>query len=501
MADDPSDISPDCTPRALADYRRRLLAENGLDGPHLSLHVDVRDRLYLEARQKGTFQGRMPDEEALDPIGLPQTLAFAEAYFDRRASCDWRQWLSSGAGPEAFARQLAALRAHVLGELENIWSSAGVAERPGARELRMRWFERTCRPAVESTLAKRVEEWKRKTRDYPRWMFHRREPAVIVRNEEEEAALGTEWSRKWDPDLYQPPAPDYRMLPPLPPPPTPSASADYPRMLFHRQKDPVTVQSEAEEEAALGAGWSREFLPRDPEPVPPTTEELLMKELGEVKEMLKNVTAPPIRKASGLQTAAAKPPSPAEEEPGRPPAHELMKPVKSPAEMLDQIAQTQDYMRRACGIREQRPAEIVDNLLQFDALLWLERWRRAVTPEEPGDAELEPPAGPPPQPPATPTGKPRKKQKAVIIDQNVLMTALNQLNKNQGNQLEFGNRQKLAKQLGDMTHTGEPNASTWLKILNDEPIRQDVAERVVSFFKRLGITLETKQLIAKYVND
>jgi hypothetical protein len=92
---------------------------------------------------------------------------------------------------------------------------------------------------VESTLAKRVEEWGRKTReelkreagDYPRWMFHRREPAVIVRNEEQEAALGAEWSRK--------------------------------------------------------------ILPRDPEPTPPAPEDLLMKALDHIRDRLSGLTAPP----------------------------------------------------------------------------------------------------------------------------------------------------------------------------------------------------------------
>jgi len=37
-------------------------------------------------------------------------------------------------------------------------------------------------------------------------------------------------------------------------------SDDYPRMLFHRAKDPVTVHSR-EEEAALGAEWSRKIWP------------------------------------------------------------------------------------------------------------------------------------------------------------------------------------------------------------------------------------------------
>lgn len=57
--------------------------------------------------------------------------------------------------------------------------------------------------------------------------------------------------------------------------------ADYPRMLFHRNHDPVIVQSE-EEEAALGAEWSRIILsPEEPaavaipspaEPEPPQPE-------------------------------------------------------------------------------------------------------------------------------------------------------------------------------------------------------------------------------------
>lgn len=33
------------------------------------------------------------------------------------------------------------------------------------------------------------------TADYPRWMFHRDKPAVIVGSEAEEASLGPGWSR------------------------------------------------------------------------------------------------------------------------------------------------------------------------------------------------------------------------------------------------------------------------------------------------------------------
>ena len=39
-------------------------------------------------------------------------------------------------------------------------------------------------------------------------------------------------------------------------------SNDYPRMLFHRMEDPVTVHSREEEEA-LGADWSRTIWPAE----------------------------------------------------------------------------------------------------------------------------------------------------------------------------------------------------------------------------------------------
>jgi len=47
---------------------------------------------------------------------------------------------------------------------------------------------------------------------------------------------------------------------------------DYPRMMFHRTDEPVTVFSE-EEEAALGPEWSRRIWPaappEDPQPEAP----------------------------------------------------------------------------------------------------------------------------------------------------------------------------------------------------------------------------------------
>jgi len=41
-------------------------------------------------------------------------------------------------------------------------------------------------------------------------------------------------------------------------------TTDYPRMLFHRTKDPVTVHSREEEEA-LGAEWRRKIWNREEE--------------------------------------------------------------------------------------------------------------------------------------------------------------------------------------------------------------------------------------------
>lgn len=55
------------------------------------------------------------------------------------------------------------------------------------------------------------------SQDYPRWMFHRVEPPVIVQTEAEEAALGAEWSRIIQP--REEPAP----LPSAPAPEPPEA--------------------------------------------------------------------------------------------------------------------------------------------------------------------------------------------------------------------------------------------------------------------------------------
>lgn len=52
------------------------------------------------------------------------------------------------------------------------------------------------------------------------------------------------------------------------------ANLDYPRMLFHRTQEPVTVHSR-DEENALGPEWSRVIQPKSaPEPAPPPLEEV-----------------------------------------------------------------------------------------------------------------------------------------------------------------------------------------------------------------------------------
>jgi hypothetical protein len=48
-----------------------------------------------------------------------------------------------------------------------------------------------------------------------------------------------------------------------PRPPDNPLSVDYPRMMYHRSQDPVIIQSE-EEEAALGPEWSRTIPAAEP---------------------------------------------------------------------------------------------------------------------------------------------------------------------------------------------------------------------------------------------
>ena len=73
------------------------------------------------------------------------------------------------------------------------------------------------------------------------------------------------------------------------------SSRDYPRMMFHRTKEPVTIQSR-EEEDALGREWSRIIWPvsamTEPEPAPaPESEPELFSE-GYTESEPEEETAP-----------------------------------------------------------------------------------------------------------------------------------------------------------------------------------------------------------------
>ena len=92
---------------------------------------------------------------------------------------------------------------------------------------------------------------------------------------------------------------------------------NYPRMMFHRSLDPVTVYSE-EQESALGPGWSRKIfasLPREekptkvvypePEPEEEPDEEHEPEKPDEPEEQV--AAAPPVKPKRG-RPAAHKPP-------------------------------------------------------------------------------------------------------------------------------------------------------------------------------------------------
>lgn len=86
------------------------------------------------------------------------------------------------------------------------------------------------------------------------------------------------------------------------------SSRDYPRMLFHRTKEPVTVQSR-EEEDALGREWSRIIWPAsvtaEPEPAPTPEPEPQSEGYPEAEPEEAPAPATPLRR---LARALTKPP-------------------------------------------------------------------------------------------------------------------------------------------------------------------------------------------------
>ncbi|PWT71034.1 MAG: hypothetical protein C5B60_11450 [Chloroflexi bacterium] len=80
--------------------------------------------------------------------------------------------------------------------------------------------------------------------DYPRWMYHRTKPAMVISNEEEEAALGAEWSR------------DIRVSLPKEDKPQPIPEPEEPEP---EEEEEVEVELEPEK--------PEEEKPKEPEPV------------------------------------------------------------------------------------------------------------------------------------------------------------------------------------------------------------------------------------------
>jgi len=77
-------------------------------------------------------------------------VAAAEGRLSDLASGDWGPWTSSGAGYETHAKQLELLKKEVLAALASIWK--------GRSDATYRWYESTCRPAVETALTKFVRQ-------------------------------------------------------------------------------------------------------------------------------------------------------------------------------------------------------------------------------------------------------------------------------------------------------------------------------------------------------
>ena len=95
-------------------------------------------------------------------------------------------------------------------------------------------------------------------------------------------------------------------------------SGDYPRMMFHQMLPPVVVNSE-DEEAALGPEWSRliqaHALPEEQKPAPqpkyePEPEEEPLVDPDEEEEPDEKPDEQPQESASALKPKRARPPAP-----------------------------------------------------------------------------------------------------------------------------------------------------------------------------------------------
>ena len=106
------------------------------------------------------------------------------------------------------------------------------------------------------------------------------------------------------------------------------SSRDYPRMMFHRAKEPVTVLSRAEEDA-LGPEWSRIIWPASaiaaPEPAPEPEPEPEPQAVGYAAE--EPDPGGPVHRVEALRHAVRAREEPAPAAPTRP----ARAPIKPPA--------------------------------------------------------------------------------------------------------------------------------------------------------------------------
>jgi hypothetical protein len=91
-------------------------------------------------------------------------------------------------------------------------------------------------------------------------------------------------------------------------------------------------------------------------------------------------------------------------------------------------------------------------------------------------------------------GKARKKQTKAIVDRAWLIEKLQTVNAEGKVQLKLKPTPLARNSPARCLH-----AATWRKLLNGEPVRNDVAEHLIPFFKHFGISLKISDIPLKYV--
>jgi hypothetical protein len=128
--------------------------ENCFNGDHLHWHDRERVRLRKISAERRIFGrdglGRV-NEQFVDEKGIFQSVGLAERRLYDFALAYWPFW-SVDTGCEVFADWLNLLKGRVLDEVASIWM--------GHSEALDRWYERACKPALETALAPKVKEFK-----------------------------------------------------------------------------------------------------------------------------------------------------------------------------------------------------------------------------------------------------------------------------------------------------------------------------------------------------